>query len=141
MVLETKLDSSFPNAQFVIEGYSPPYDANFHGGGILFFIREDILARMRSTTLSNDFEGFFVVLNFRKKKFLYCCTYSSHKTNISSHLNSIGETMNIQMTKYSIFLIVGDFNSELSESAVSTFCEMYRLHNLVKSSTCSKTPG
>ena len=34
---------SFPNAQFVIEGYSPPfrYDRNSNGGGILLFARED----------------------------------------------------------------------------------------------------
>ena len=39
-----KLDSSFPQAQFRMEGYAPPfrYDRNSHGGGILLFIREDI---------------------------------------------------------------------------------------------------
>ena len=44
MVLETKLDSSFPQAHFKIEGYVPPfrYDRNSHGVGILLFIREDI---------------------------------------------------------------------------------------------------
>ena len=33
-VLVTKLDSSFTNAQFVIEGYGPPFrhDRNCHGG-------------------------------------------------------------------------------------------------------------
>ena len=41
MVSETKLDSSFPQVQFRIEGYAPPfrYDRKSHGGGILLFIR------------------------------------------------------------------------------------------------------
>ena len=42
MISETKLDSSFPNGQFQIHGYSEPYrlDRNGNGGGILVFIRE-----------------------------------------------------------------------------------------------------
>ena len=44
MVSETKLDSSFPQAQFRIEGCAPPfrYDRNSHGGSILLFMRENI---------------------------------------------------------------------------------------------------
>ena len=44
------------------------------------------------------------------------------------------------MTKYDNFVIMGDFNSELSESAVVTFYETYNLHNLVKSIKCFKNP-
>ena len=52
MVSETKLDSSFPQAQFKIKGYAPPfrYDRNSHGGGILLFIREDIPTKIISIT-------------------------------------------------------------------------------------------
>ena len=44
------------------------------------------------------------------------------------------------MTKYDNLLIAGGYNSELSESAMCTFCETYHLHNLVKSPTCFKNP-
>ena len=59
MVSETKLDSSFPQAQFRIEGYVPPfrYDINSHGGGILLFTREDIPTKIISITPLKDFEG------------------------------------------------------------------------------------
>ena len=141
MLLETKVDSSFTNAQFVIEGYAPPFrfDRNCHGGRILLFITEDIPAKMLSATCTNDFKEFFVELNFLEK-FLLCCFYNFHKSNISSHLISLGETFNIQMTKYDNFLTVEDFNSYLSEFAMSTFCETYHLQNLVKSPTCFKNP-
>ena len=45
MISGTKLDSSFPNGQFQIHGYSEPYrlDRNGNGGGILVFIHEEIL--------------------------------------------------------------------------------------------------
>ena len=52
-----------------------------------------------------------------------------------SHLISLGETLDIQMTKYENFLIAGDSYTELSESAMT-----YQLHNLVKSPTCFKNP-
>ena len=73
MVSETKLDSSFPQAQFRMEGYAPPfrYDRESYGGGILLFIREDIPTKIISITPLKDFEGIFVELNFRKKKFYY----------------------------------------------------------------------
>ena len=61
----------------------------------------------------------------------WCCTYNPHKSNISNHLISLRETLNIQMSKYYNFLIAGDFNSELSESTLNTFCESHYLHNKV----------
>ena len=41
---ETKIDSSFPNAQFRIDGCSAPFrlDRNRSGGGVLICVREDI---------------------------------------------------------------------------------------------------
>ena len=74
MISETKLDSSFPPAQFKMEGYAAPfrYDRNPDGGGIHLFIREDILRKVISITPLKDFEGIFVEINFHKKKVLLC---------------------------------------------------------------------
>ena len=47
-VNETKLDSSFPNSQFRIDGYIfPPYwrDRDNHGGGKMVFIREGLITQ------------------------------------------------------------------------------------------------
>ena len=44
IVTETKLDSTFPTSQFMIDGYSEPYrfDRNRNGGKVFIYIREDI---------------------------------------------------------------------------------------------------
>ena len=44
MISESKLDNSFPVAQFEITKYTTPYifDRNRNGGGILLYIRENI---------------------------------------------------------------------------------------------------
>ena len=73
---------------------------------------------MLSTTYTNDFEGFFPELNFEKKKFLL-----GSLTKVTSQVISLGETLDIKMTKYVNILIVEDFNLELSKSAMGTFCE------------------
>ena len=142
MVSETKLDSSFQQAQLRIEGYAPPfrYDRNSHGGGILLFTGEDIPTKIISITPLNDFEAIFVELNFRKKKILLCCSYNPHKNLISNHLNILGKILDTQMKIYENFLIVGDFNSEMTESAMKNFCGTNHLHNLIKDPTCFKNP-
>ena len=43
------------------------------------------------------------------------------------------------MKIYDNFLTVGDFSSEMTESALKTFCGTY-LYNLVKDPTCFKNP-
>ena len=44
ILTETKIDNSFPERQFIIDGYSKPYrlDINSHGGVIIIYVREDI---------------------------------------------------------------------------------------------------
>ena len=93
MFSETKVDSSFPQAQFRMDGYAPPfrYERNSHGGGILLFIKEDIPTKVISLTPLKDFKGVFVELNFRKKNVIFYCSYNSHKNLISNHLNILGK--------------------------------------------------
>ena len=44
VVTETKLDPSFPNGQFSIDGFARPFrrDRNKNGGGVMIFVRDDI---------------------------------------------------------------------------------------------------
>ena len=66
LISETKIDSSFPTAQFHIDGFTTyRRDRNLNGGGIILYIRGDI----RSTLLNTDtsVEGLYVEINVRKK--------------------------------------------------------------------------
>ena len=68
-ISETKIDDSFPNKQFLIDGYTAPYrlDRNSVGGGILVYVREDVSSKLISVNFQNR-EGFFLEMNLRKKK-------------------------------------------------------------------------
>ena len=63
VLTETKIDSSFLNQQFHIEGFCLPYrlNRNKHGRGVLVYIREDIPSKiLKKTILPNDIEGIFI---------------------------------------------------------------------------------
>ena len=71
MISKTKLDETFPEGQFLRDGFTPPYtmDKNSNGGGIALYIKEDILSRQ--ILFKNDdkgIENFSVEINLRKKK-------------------------------------------------------------------------
>ena len=44
------------------------------------------------------------------------------------------------MGKYDNVFIMGDFNSEGTETEMTEFCETYNLTNLIKEPTCFKNP-
>ena len=69
-----------------------------------------------------------------------CCSYNPAKSNISSHLRMVGKSLDSYMSSYDNFLVIGDLNSEISEMAMSEFCETCNLQNLVKDPTCYKNP-
>ena len=71
MISETKIDNSFPKGQFLIKGFCEPFriDRNIHGGGILFYVREDIPAKLLSVELLPT-ECLFVENKFVEKKII-----------------------------------------------------------------------
>ena len=67
MVSETKIDDSLPVGNFVIDGFSTPYrlDRDSNGGGIMLYVREDILPNLFTTDEKNHIESFYVELHLR----------------------------------------------------------------------------
>ena len=143
MISETKLDSSFPNDQFYMKSYSKPYrlERNSKGGGIILYVRKDIPSKLiHSSCTSHDKEYFLVELNLRKQKWLIICNYNPHKTRIKGYLECISKEIDSHSSKYDNFLLLGDFNSEPTEEAMKSFCQIYNLKNLLSKPTCYKNP-
>ena len=71
IILETKLDGSFPENQFLISGYCKPYrlDRNKFGGGIIIYVKENIPSRnLNKHNFSKNIEGMFIEINLRNVK-------------------------------------------------------------------------
>ena len=143
VITETKLDESFPSEQFNIEGFSLPirFDRNINGGGIMIYIRDDISSKelkLQSTT--TNLEGIFMEINLRNKKWLLFGGYNNTKANIMDYLSKLGRNLDTHLGKYENILLVGDFNSEINETSMNEFLDVYNLKNLIKDSTCFKNP-
>ena len=71
LVSETKLDDSFPSAQFLMSGFCKPYglDRYSNGGGLMLYIREDIPSRLLTEYKPpENVECLFVEINIRRKE-------------------------------------------------------------------------
>ncbi|XP_062606082.1 uncharacterized protein LOC134267896 [Saccostrea cucullata] len=55
---ETKLDDSFPDAQFAVDNYTLwRADRNKHGGGVLAYLRSDVAGDRKPTLEFKDIES------------------------------------------------------------------------------------
>ena len=125
-----------------MQGYSTPFRKNrtTKDGGILLNVREDVPWKIVKTEIDAYYEGFFIEINLRKKKWLLSCSYNSHKNNIGTHLEIIGKTLDKLSASYDNIILLGDFNVEPEEAKMSKFLNMYSLKNLVSQKTCIKNP-
>ena len=140
LISETKIDQSFPPAQFHINGFSDPYrlDRNEHGGGLLLYIRSDITTKPLPL-ISGGIECIIMEATISKKKWLLFGVYNPQKAGTSSFLEALGRDMDHYLPLYDNVILLGDFNSEVSEGPVDDFCSLYNLKNLIKSPTCFKS--
>ena len=143
LISETKLDSSFPVNQFLINGFTPPYrlDRNANGGGIMLYVRQDIPSKLLSNNdQDSEIENIFVEINLHSKKWLICGTYNSKASHIKNYLQILSQRFNQYFSKYDNIIALGDFNAEMSNNHLQEFCPIFGLTNLIKESTCFKNP-
>ena len=73
MISETKVDESYPNQQFKINGYKMfPRDRNRFGGGLMFYANEQIFSKVLSLgSIPMDIE--LILLEFTVKSRTWLC--------------------------------------------------------------------
>ena len=141
VLTETKLDDSFPEVQFLVDGFSEPYryDRNRTGGGIMIYIRDNIPSKLSEKhKFHDDMEGLFVELNFRKVKWLLLGTYHPPTQNDIYYFNQLDKAIDTY-NNYEKILLIGDFNAETTEPCLESFLYEHDLQNFVKENTCFKS--
>ena len=142
LVSETKIDDSFPNGDFLIDGFSTAYrlDRNSNGGGLMLFVREDIPSNLVEAE-AKPVEGFYIELNLHNDNWFLNFSYNPHKNNIENHLKALSDLLDSHSSTYEKVLILGDFNVEVDDQNMKTFCDSYSLTSLIKQPTCYKNPS
>ena len=64
-----------------------------------------------------------------------------HNAEISSHMNCMGKAIDSLSSRYENFLLIGDFNAEVSDVSMKEFCDIYSFKNLIKEPTCFQNPA
>ena len=142
LVTESKLDDTFPADQFQIEGFLRPIrlDRNRNGGGLIIFAREGLTCReLKPRKLYPDLECTFLELRIRDCKWLVVMGYDPHKEKIGNFLDLLSREIDQHLPNYDNLLVLGDWNSTVTETEMVEFCEMYNLSNLIKEPTCFKS--
>ena len=140
LLSESKLNQSFPDSQFAMDGFQMPFraDRNDKGGGLLLYVKEDIPCKIISVNFISEFEAIVLEVNLKKRKWLLLGIYNPHKEMTNTFLNIVGNSLNELCLKYENITIIGDFNWEMGDEVMGNFCNTYNFRCLVKEATCFK---
>ena len=145
-IAETKLDDTFTNAQFNIDGYRLfRKDRNQHGGGLLVYVRADIPCRQIRTLETKSTESVTLELQLNKTKCLIVVAYKP--PNVTSHACTLDMTnlLDRATRHYSDIWVIGDLNFDLLDRTKSEtlrdVCDIYGLDQLIKEPTNTTIHG
>ena len=141
VVRETKLDSSFPCAQFALENYEirAKRDRDGHGGELIEFVKRDVISKKIK---QNTSESICSEITISKKKRLCMSIYRPPNfSNLDMFFKEITHSLSkLSLTK-EIFIIMDGFNINVNTTVfevdkLDVFCNLFDLTNLIKTETC-----
>ena len=140
-VAETKIDKSFPTAQFSWLGYHKPYRLDISGrqGGLLIYIKSHLLSRrLANYTTPKDIQVISFELNLKKERWMFLCIYRPPAQNKQYFLDTLTMIVDHYSSIYGNHIILGDFNLEPDSPILISFMQSLNLFNIIKSNTCFK---
>ena len=143
-IAETKRDSSFPNAQFLLPGFHEPLrlDINHRSSGLLVHIKASLPAKiLKKFKLPINIQRIPFEINLRKEKWLFVSIYKTPSQSNQYFVDILGGLLDFYSQDYDNKVILGDFNLEPSNPSIVSFMNNQNLFNLVKSNTCFKGKG
>ena len=72
------------------------------------------------------------------KKWFLSSSYNPHSNLIETHLNYLKKGFDHFSGKFDNGILIGEFNSEISNKYLKAFCESYNLKSLIKYPICFK---
>ena len=144
IVVETKLDPSFPTAQFLIPGFHHPFrlDINRRSDGLVVYVKGSIPARvLTSFSTLADTQIIVFKINLRKEKWLFVGIYKLISLNSQYFLDNLSDLLDFYYNHYDNKVILRDFNLNPTDPLMMTFLNEHDLINLIKNNTCFKGEG
>ena len=139
-IAETKLDSFFPNAQFLMPGYKTPYrlDVSDTSGGLMVYVKKGLPSlQLTSFSIPKDIQIIPIKIRLKNMKWLIISIYRPLKQDLRYFLSILVSLMGF--FNYERCVIIGDFNAESSDVRMTPFLDTQILHSHVKLKTCFKS--
>ena len=138
---ETKIDDTFRDALFHVDGYTlQRRDRTRGGGGIMTFIRSDIPARRRHDLESDQLEGITYEVNIGQNKWAFVCMYKPPSLDDDLLNSECIKVLDKCTTIADKLLVIGDLNYDMLDKSKSKpltdLSNLFDFHCLVKLPTC-----
>ena len=119
-----KLDESFPDHQFKIDGYQfPPFrrDRDKHGGGKVVYVKEGLIVNRIKEFETNKSETICLELTISNKKWFIMYAYRPlNETNKKVCFDELDETLDKAVNRYDNIFIAGDLNIDTVDKSKDT---------------------
>ena len=145
MLQETKLDDSFPNAQFNIDGYViHRIDHKSNSGGIIAYVRNDILQKEVDLYIIGSLNKGIIELQaieitVNDEKWLVINMYKEPKTPDATLVDHLDKLLSTYCSQYTNVVLCGNINvNMLKNNSISDIIDVHGMKNIVIKPTCFK---
>ena len=121
---ETKINESFPTAQFAIDGFHKllRLDVTEKSGGLLVYVRSYLpLRRLTEHKISSNIQALVFEINLSREKWFFLSIYKPPSQNCQYFLNSLHNIIYFYSGIYDNHIVLGDFNMDPSHTQLSAF--------------------
>ena len=132
---ETKLDYSFPESQFLLEGMKKPhrFRVSSRKGGLLVYANKNIPSKyLRNFHLPNGIQVIPIEVNLKQRTLLVVSIYRPPDQKLTYFLSSITDFLDHYLKTYEDFIVIGDFNESETSPALDSFLDEQKCKNIIK---------
>ena len=112
LISEAKVDESFPNQQFKINGYKMfRKDRDRFRGGLMFYVNEQICSKVLSLdSIPVDIELILLEFTVKNERWLCLGIYRPPSQNEKYFIDHLSKTLGQLSRQYDKTVLIGDFN-------------------------------
>ena len=143
-LIETKLDESFFNAQFMVDGFSLyRADRNIHGGGIMCYVKSDTPRRTDISCNGKGIEMITIQLKFKDESVFISIMCRKRTVHISHLITALEYVSDKCLHEGTSLYIIGDLNVDVLKhpNLLDDVLDILSLTNVVREPTCFKNVG
>ena len=142
-IQETKIDKTFPNSQFIVNGYNIfRRDRKKGGGGIMIFIRDSITAVCKKTTCKSV-EALFLDITVGRTHFALIAAYKPPSVENALFTSDMYHLLDKATSLRDNIICLGDLNCDIGNPldnnkqgrCLLDICDVYDLDSLINTPT------